>query len=133
MDKSCNNAALVLADLVCKYCVAEIWLGVPQPLITHCIDLIIFVTCNIYPAAVNRKKEKKKMYTYWYVFPMYLFVILILFFFFFFLTVPTYMMFAMYYSFSAVGSSYWEISNRNLAWFRFWFWTMICTPICYWS
>ena len=52
--------ALVLADLVCKYCVAEIWLGVPQPLITHCIDLIIFVTCNIYPAAVNRKKEKKR-------------------------------------------------------------------------
>ena len=65
VDKSCNNAALVLADLVCKYCVAEIWLGVPQPLITHSIDLIIFVTCNIYPAAVNKKKKKKKkMYTY---------------------------------------------------------------------
>ena len=62
MDKSCNNAALVLADLVCKYCVAEIWLGVPQPFITHCIDLIIFVTCNIYPVAFNRKKEKKDVY-----------------------------------------------------------------------
>ena len=57
MDKGCYNAALVLADLVCKYCVAEIWLGAPQPLITHCIDLIILVTCNIYPAAVNRKKK----------------------------------------------------------------------------
>ena len=44
MDKSCNNAPLVLADLGCKNCATEIWL------------LDNFVKCNTNPAAFILRK-----------------------------------------------------------------------------
>ena len=45
-------------------------------LFTHCIDLIIFVTCNIYPAAVNRKKKDVYILIYLsYVFVCYINII----------------------------------------------------------
>ena len=68
MDKSFNNAALVLAYLVCKYCVAEIWLGAPNLFSPIVWRLDNFVKCTIYPAVVNRKEKKKKnMYSFQYL------------------------------------------------------------------
>ena len=58
VDKSCNNAPLVLADLGCKNCATEIWL------------LDNFVKCNINPAAFIYIYIYTHNYILIFVFPM---------------------------------------------------------------